>query len=94
MEIKSEFNVTSANILKVTVKTNCPMGGDSGHGGRTEVTIKDAAGTDMSCDVQNAPCNGGYVTIKVCGDTEAETLADALENAGKILKAMIKTNEG
>jgi hypothetical protein len=30
-----------ANCLRVTVGTNCPQGGDSGHGGRTVLILED-----------------------------------------------------
>ena len=38
VSIKSKV-ITSANILQVSAGTNCPQGGDAGHGGRTYFKI-------------------------------------------------------
>ena len=35
-----EYTATSANILTVRVGTNCPQGGDSGHGGKTVLSLQ------------------------------------------------------
>ena len=43
----------SANTLRVTVGTNCPQGGDSGHGGRTILIFEDLGGTDLRCPVDS-----------------------------------------
>jgi len=39
--------IVSANIITVEVGTTGHCGGDSGHGGRTYLRIKDEASTDM-----------------------------------------------
>lgn len=78
----------NANILSITVGTNCPNGGDSGHGGRTLFRLTNDASTDMSARV-----NGGQlqsvesVEIVLGGDTECETFIQALEYATSVLRA-------
>jgi hypothetical protein len=81
-----EFN--SANILRVTVGTNCPQGGDTGHGGRTILVLEDGGGTDIRV-------NAGERSVELVfgGDTECETLIDTLEFAAKTLKDMRSRNQ-
>ena len=50
--VTSEFN--RGNILRMTVGTNCPRGGDAGHGGRTVIMLNDAGGTEMRCTKRGA----------------------------------------
>jgi hypothetical protein len=83
--IKREF--VSANILRITVGTNCPQGGDAGHGGRTIVVLEDTGSTDMRC----AQLPGG-VELVFGGDAECETLISALEFAAETLRNMQTEN--
>jgi hypothetical protein len=48
----AEKVISGANILRVQTGTNCPQGGDSGHGGRTILRLRDAAGTAMQAKAQ------------------------------------------
>jgi len=75
-------DVVSCNILKVSVKTNCPMGGDTGHGGLTTFILEDLAGTDIECawDLERR-----RIAIKLGGDTECDTFIECLEFAAKEL---------
>ncbi|MFC2948553.1 hypothetical protein [Virgibacillus sediminis] len=85
----------SANILKATVGTNGPRGGDSGHRGRTYFKLKDEASSDLRVSV-----NGQYyeevdsLEIILGGDTELETFIDSLEFAVKTLKEQSAENNG
>lgn len=79
--------VTSANILSVAVGTNCPMGGDAGHGGRTVLRLSNEAGTDMRCCIDDGPLRPVQkIEIVLSGDTECETFIQALEFALVVLR--------
>jgi hypothetical protein len=56
----------------MTVGTNCPRGGDAGHGGRTVIILDSANGsTEMHCTQHH-----GTVELVFRGDTECETLIE------------------
>jgi len=74
---------TDACILRATVGTTGYRGGDSGHGGRTEIVFEDVGGTDMELS-RIGP--DGSVTISFGGDAELRLairafrfVADSLE---------------
>jgi len=81
-EDSKEF--TSCNILLAKVATNCPKGGDAGHGGKTIFELENQAGTTWEIEKTEEG-----LRIKLFGDTEAETFADALAWAGARLKCMM-----
>ena len=84
-----EKEIVSANILEVVVGTNCPQGGDTGHGGRTLLRIADAASTDMRLRQPDGTFrNVDSIEIVLGGDTECETFIEALEFAATSLRAM------
>lgn len=72
--------ITSANALEVEAGTNGYQGGDSGHGSRTFLRIRDLGGTDLRCRVKagNPPGGADEVEIILGGDTELETIKEAL----------------
>ncbi|TRZ90219.1 MAG: hypothetical protein D4R88_04050 [Methanosarcinales archaeon] len=76
--MKRELEISSCNILKVGVETNTPMGGDSGHGGRTILTLENLASTDIECEWNN---EAKKLEIQLGGDTECETFRDCLKFA-------------
>jgi len=85
---------TNANILRVEAGTNTPCGGDGGHGGRTVLRLMDLGGTcwDIEISVNERKYrieSPDSIEIKLYGDAEAETLAQALEFAAKILRKQI-----
>lgn len=83
----------SFNNLGVDVGTNCPCGGDSGHGGRTLLRFTDRASTDMSVRVNGgARLQAESVEIVFGGDSECETFIDALEFALNKLKIFVAAN--
>lgn len=75
---------TSANILEVEVGTTGYRGGDSGHGGRTYIRLKDLSSTDMQVRVNGGAktdLTGGQIEIAFGGDSELETFISALQFA-------------
>jgi len=85
MDIRtSHKTITSANILEVEFGTNCPRGGDAGHGGVTIFRLKNFAGTD--CEIRYGgkiigELSGGDLELVLYGDTECETFMKALRFA-------------
>jgi len=97
-----EKEIVSANILKVSVDTNCPKGGDAGHGGITQFILEDLASTswqigvvyhDGSGTTQKMHENVKRLRINLFGDTEAETFNEALEAAAMMLRETINVNK-
>lgn len=82
--------ITSANILEVEVGTNCPQGGDTGHGGRTYFRLTDLGGTDMVPYPELTDGLNNSISIEFGGDCELYTFIQALEFALKILKYQAK----
>ncbi len=81
--------ISSANILKVSVGTNCPKGGDAGHGGRTYFKLENTAGTSMVVNVNGKEfdlSNEGKLEIILAGDTECETFLESLKFAANTLE--------
>jgi hypothetical protein len=70
-------------VLEVEAGTTGKRGGDSGHGGRTYIHLKDLASCDLAATV-NPPGegpNGKTITIIAGGDAELEVLKQALSSA-------------
>ena len=77
----------SLNIITVHAGTNCPAGGDSGHGGRTIFGITNDASTDLRVGINEAlPTEVNSVEIVLGGDTECETFIQALAGVYKLLR--------
>lgn len=85
--------IESANIITVTAGTNCPMGGDTGHGGRTILAIKNEASSDMRIELDGIDY-GNIESVKLIfgGDCECRTVIEALEFSLETLKMQLKTN--
>lgn len=73
--------IVNLNIIEVSVGTNCPQGGDSGHGGRTIISFRDLASTDMRfrTDIKSDYTDIGYIELFFGGDAEKITLIEGLE---------------
>ena len=90
--------ITSACILEVMAGTNCPMGGDSGHGGQTEIMLRDLGGTDMRVFVKDSDGKKHHfndidsVELFFGGDCECENLIEALEFALDKIKKIYNAN--
>jgi hypothetical protein len=83
---------SSANIIEVEVGTTGLCGGDTGHGGRTYLRIKDLSSTDMSCRLSGNSCGDtGQIEIMLGGDCELGTFDEALEFAAETLRDQINT---
>jgi hypothetical protein len=89
----AEKEISSANILKVQVGTNCPHGGDYGHGGRTILRLQDLAGTAMAAKINDGKLvDATSIEIILGGDTECYTFIEALEFALGTLRAQAEAN--
>ena len=75
-----KYQSYSCNTLEVGVTTNCPQGGDAGHGGVTVLELLDLGGTDLTVSVLKNEYGGG-VRLEFGGDSECGTLIDCLEFA-------------
>lgn len=71
---------TDCNSLRATVITNGYKGGDSGHGSRTYLKIEDTSNTDITAIV-----NEGVIEIVLGGDSELDTISEALKWMGETL---------
>ena len=79
---------TCCNIIDVWVGSNCPAGGDSGHGGRTVFGIEDQGGTDLRISLNGEdPIDIESFEIILGGDSECATFIDALKFALKNLES-------
>lgn len=72
---KVNKEIVSANIIGVLVEHNGIQGGDAGHGGYVKINIKDLASTSMEVNGED----GANLELIMRGDTERETLIDALK---------------
>lgn len=79
--------ITGCNLLRVSAGTNCPRGGDAGHGGRTVIMFDPAGNTEME-----GPLREGMVKLVFKGDSECETLIDGLELMARTLREMLANN--
>ena len=84
------------NILKMYCGTNCPQGGDAGHGGVTKFEILDEGNTAFKIKYKNHPKgkwqdmeNVYNARLVLFGDSEARTFIKALEDAAKFLRKQI-----
>ena len=71
--------VISANILEVEAGTTGLMGGNSSHGGRTYFRVEDMASTDMEIRSYGRKFNGNGFEVILGGDTELDTIIEALK---------------
>jgi len=73
-------------VLTVTAGTNCPQGGDAGHGGRTIFRLQDEGGTaaTISIDGQEHQPFDRFELI-LSGDAEYKLFVEALEFALNVL---------
>lgn len=80
-----EREIYNCNVLSVEAGTNGYHGGDTGHGSRTYICIRDEAGTDIHARPLGKYGDEG-VEIMLGGDAELETMIKALEFITKVLK--------
>lgn len=90
----------SCNIITVDGGTNCPQGGDGGHGGRTRIRWKNEAATswwvnliERFSDEETTIKQPDSIEIVLAGDTEAETFIESLEYMTDILRRELDANK-
>lgn len=79
--------VPSANILGFEAGTTGYRGGDSGHGGRTFFTIFDISSSVMHSTTSRS---GDALSVELGGDSELDTIIEALRAIALILDASKK----
>lgn len=88
--VTKEF--VDANILEAIVHHNGYKGGDAGHGGFVDITLSDNGSTSWTVGVTSKENKGVIInnpqsmTLSFKGDTERDTLIEALEFVLKELK--------
>ena len=81
----------SCNTLRVGAGTTGTRGGDSGHGGRTMIMLRDEGDTDLRCEIDGRGLESvTEIRIVVGGDSELGTLMEALEFMLQTLKQQTK----
>ena len=79
--------IATANIMAVEVGTNCPQGGDSGHGGRTVMRFLDYSNTTMAASINgSALVPAQKIEIVLGGDCEHRAMVEALDFALRVLR--------
>ncbi len=80
-------SLESACMMTVQAGTNCPQGGDAGHGGRTVFRIFDNGATNIEVSLNEETAREvRSVEIILGGDCEAECFAEALEFAARTIR--------
>lgn len=75
--------------MTVGVGTNCPQGGDRGHGGRTTLRISVGGGYLRVGTNGEQPKEVRSVQLYLDGDAEAECLVEALEFAARTARSQL-----
>lgn len=89
------LSITKMNLLTVQVGTNCPQGGNHSHGGRTIFRLLDDGATDLRVriDGQGEQRPARRIEIVLGGDHEAESFAEALEFAARVLRGQLESSK-
>lgn len=87
--VTAERSFVGACMMTVSVKTTGYCGGDSGHGGRSEIVLSNDGGFNLD----GSDHGSGQIAIRCGGDAELEMLSDALVFAGNILKSLAEAKE-
>jgi hypothetical protein len=86
--------ILDANSITVTAGTNCPQGGDTGHGGRTVIKIKDNGSTDIRVRINGEePKSVESIEIFLGGDAEYRTFEEGFEFIVETLKNQHRRNK-
>lgn len=86
----ASFTVGETCAMQVQVYTNCPRGGDAGHGGRTTFVLSDRGGTDLAVDGSSRV--GGEVRVELGGDGECRAFIECLRFAAAELQRQLEEN--
>ena len=84
--------ICSANQIEVVAGTNGYHGGDSGHGSRTFIQIRDLGGTDITVNKLTNEHGDEGVCLDLGGDAELQTIIEGLEFIVNVLKTQSKGN--
>lgn len=94
MNVTEENNATRTFvdmcILRATVSTTGYCGGDSGHGGRTEIILDDLGNTDIDATVTETPDK--RIAIQLGGDAELRVIIQALRFSADALEALCRVS--
>ena len=82
--------VNGANALEIVAGTNGYCGGDSGHGSRTYIKIRDLGGTDITVKKLENKYGDEGVELVLGGDSELLTMIEGLEFILNVLKTQSK----
>lgn len=86
--------VMDACIIRVMAGTNCPQGGDAGHGGRTIVLIQDLSSVAMDAEIDGELHEGvNKIRLVFSGDAECRTLIEGLKAAVAHLESQHNENQ-
>ena len=80
----------SANILEAECATTGYCGGDSGHGGRTYIRLKNLGGTDIKYRINGSGTCEEELEIMLGGDTELSTIIEAFRWIADTLERQAK----
>ncbi|MBA7541805.1 hypothetical protein ES705_34121 [subsurface metagenome] len=84
-----EKEFTSCCILKASAGTTGYRGGDTGHGGRTQIELEDLGGTDISFEIDKGEGESKKrLLISLGGDCELDVIIKALEFIAGVLKSV------
>ena len=87
--LRDEATFDGVCSLSAAVQTTGYMGGDTGHGCRSEVVLVNHGGCDLHVEIEGPyTIRPDKIVIKVGGDAELDVLADALEWAGRRLREL------
>jgi len=86
--------VTDICIMSVLAGTNCPKGGDAGHGGVTVLLIKDLGSVCMELHADGKEVASQPTTVRLVlrGDAECSTFIEGMSMAIRFLKDQRLTN--
>lgn len=88
---KKDWNEAGTfNTLGITVATTGYMGGDSGHGGRTYLSIEDLDCSDLDARVVVSDTGSTKVELMLGGDSELDSLIESLRWAADALEKMAR----
>lgn len=85
---------TDCNVLDARAATNCPMGGDAGHGGVTVVELVDQGSTAWDVVVDGVRSEQPRkLQVVLMGDAEATTFVRALRFLANELEVQLRLNQ-
>lgn len=83
----SKTFIDTGSMLDVAVGTNCPVGGDTGHGARTILRLTNHGSTDLRVRVDDVETEQvKELEIVLGGDWECEAFIQSLDFAVQELK--------